>query len=101
MYNKKMKYKHTIFFIVTLLIHLASWYFVICFCSTFINSNKSWIKGVFISLVIDYCVIKAIIPLVKVSLREIMKIYPNCFFKKFLKIWQLIADILRPKRIIR
>ena len=76
-----MRLQYIIFFVVVISLFLASWYYVLCFCSTFIYSNKSWLYGVLISIFIEYCLIMMIIPIIKVFVRRLYAKHQNCFFK--------------------
>ena len=65
-----MKCRYTIYIIVTFIIQAVLWYYVMCFCAVFQNSNKSWLFGALIGNTIDtfafkpsYSIIKGIIRL--------------------------------------
>lgn len=96
-----MRCRYIIFTLTVLLFHILNWYFVICFCSTYVYSNKSWLKGAFIGLIIDYLGIKLGIPLVKALLREILKCWCNIVLKKIYSFWVVVMTIMRPKRIVK
>ena len=68
-----MKFRYRCYYIVVTLVHIFSCYFVLCFCSTYINSNSSLLYGFCIGCIIDYAFIMMIIPLFKTILRTVIK----------------------------
>jgi hypothetical protein len=52
-FQRKMKIRYVIWTGLICIIHFYSWYFVISFCSIYINSNKTWMIGAFISFGFD------------------------------------------------
>jgi hypothetical protein len=96
-----MRNRYRGYYFVVLLIHIVSCYFVLCFCSTYTNSNSAWLKGFLLGNVIDYCGIKMIVPLLKTILRKlIMHCKCGCLVCIYTN-WVWIMGILRPKRLIK
>lgn len=76
-YCRRMKYRYIIWGIITYLIHFFCWYFVMCFCGVYTNSNLDWLKGAFISLMISFIGIEGILLLLKTIFWNIAKNYSN------------------------
>ena len=72
-----MKIRYLVWIITIVFIHFTNWYFVMAFCSVYINSNKGWLLGSIISIGIDVILIKPIISLIKTLVRLFAKKYPN------------------------
>ena len=72
-----MKIRYLVWITTILIIHFTNWYFVMAFCSVYINSNKGWLLGSLISIGIDVILIKPVISFIKTLVRLIAKTYPN------------------------
>lgn len=69
------------FFAVAISLFIFSWYYVMCFCGVYINSNKSWFMGVLISIIIDLIFIKLLFIFLLCSLRYLYKKYNYKVYK--------------------
>lgn len=83
-----MKTKYILFALLIIFTYIFSWYFVLCFCSTYINSNRNWLNAIFLSLIWKYFVTKFVSSLIKTILREISKNYPNVITDTLFNNWQ-------------
>ena len=72
-----MRLKYLLWLIIITLIHFTNWYFVMSFCAIYINSNKGWLIGSFISIGIDIILIKPVISTIKTLVRLLAKSYQN------------------------
>lgn len=75
-FKSKMKFRYIIWIVCTFTIHIVCWYFAICFCSVFVNSNKSWLYKGLLSLAIGFLGIKVFVSLFLTTSRTIVKCYP-------------------------
>lgn len=75
-FKSKMKFRYIIWIVCTFTIHIVCWYFAICFCSVFVNSNKSWLYKGLLSLAIGFLGIKVFVSLFLTTFRTIVKCYP-------------------------
>ena len=96
-----MKLKYKCYYIVVACIHIFSCYFVLCFSSTYINSNSNWLKAFYLGCLIDYAGIKMIVPLVKTILRTLIIHCKYGFLVTIYSKWVYLMGILRPKRLIQ
>lgn len=75
-FKKNMKWRYIIWIICTFIIHFVCWYFSICFCAVFVNSNKTWLYKGLLSLVIGFLLIKIFVSLFLTTFRTVVKCYP-------------------------
>jgi len=94
-----MKVRFIIYMLVALIINLTCWYFVVCFCATYPNSSENWIKGIYLSMIIDYLGIKLGVPLIKASIRLLIRHTKSKLLIKIYQIWVKIMAYMKPKRI--
>lgn len=94
-----MRLRFIIYMLVALIINLVCWYFVVCFCATYPNSSENWMKGIYLGMIIDYLGIKLVIPLIKTSLRQLIKYTQSKLLIKIYQIWVKIMAYMKPKRI--
>ena len=95
-----MRNRYRLFYFKVITIHFICSYYVMCFCSTYINSNSNWLKGVLIGILIDYLGIKGAVPLVKTILRKCLMHFQSKALVKVYSFWVRLMALLRPKRII-
>lgn len=72
-----MRCRYISYTISIVIIHLTCWYFVMAFCSVYINSNTGWLYGALISFVLETLVIWPAISLLKASFRFLIRKYPK------------------------
>jgi Co/Zn/Cd efflux system component len=66
--------------IVTFSINLMCWYYAIAFCSVYTTSTSGWIYGGIMGIVIDWCIISFALPLIKSSIRVLVRKYHKLKF---------------------
>ena len=90
-YQKKMKCRYIIFLSIISIMNLFCWYFVICFCSVYLNSNKSWIIGSFISIAIDSILVKLSLIFITAVIWKLAKETKVCFWEWCYKVVRRIT----------
>jgi len=74
MFLKQMMSRYVIYGVFACLIYIFSWYYISVFCHIYKSSTIEWIKGFFISLIIDFVIVALLFPLIMAIVREIIKI---------------------------
>lgn len=72
-----MKCRYITYTSIITIIHLICWYFVMAFCSVYINSNVGWVYGALISFTLEVFVMRPGLCVMKGLLRWLVQKYPN------------------------
>lgn len=75
-----MKSKYRTFVITMMIFNLICWYYVTVFCGVYIGSSKGWIYGSVYGIIIDWCLISLIIPILRTSLRLLVRKFDKMRF---------------------
>lgn len=94
-----MKIRFIIYMILFFIIHFLCFYYVLCFCDTYVNSSNSWAYSLIQANIIDYCGIKLVFPLVKTTLRQIIIWSKWSYVIKIYNLWIKLMAYMKPKRI--
>lgn len=94
-----MRVRYIAFLTTVFILHVLNWYFVLCFCSTYIFSNYNWVIGTFIAIITDYFLIKIAIHMIKCILREMLKYCKWKIIRFMYTFWCKLMTILKPRRI--
>jgi hypothetical protein len=79
-FEEKMKCRYRLFVFTSLFINFVCWWYVIIFCGIYTTSTSGWIQGSIIGLVIDWCGISLAVPLIKTTIRILIRKYPHFKF---------------------
>lgn len=71
-----MRIRYALWTFVVLSIHITLWYFVVIFCSVYVNSNKEWLIGGIIAIGLDLFVFKLMYSVIKGILRQLAIWFP-------------------------
>lgn len=71
-----MRLRYALWTIIVVAIHITLWYFVVVFCSVYVNSNKEWLIGGLIAIGLDLFVFKLMYSVIKGILRQLAKWCP-------------------------
>lgn len=82
-----MRFRHIIYIAILSVIQFTFWYYVMAFCSVYINSNKEWLIGALIGNAIDTFALKPSYSIVKGILRFLAM---NCEYKISQKIYSAV-----------
>lgn len=72
-----MRSRYVIWIIVNLILHLLFWYYVLCFCGVYINTNDDWLKAAALSIGLSFILFDFIFVLIKVLFWKLAKQFPN------------------------
>jgi hypothetical protein len=61
--------------VLTTLINILSWYYVIAFCGIYVTSSIGWIFGSFSGIILDWVALSTAIPLFRAFIRVIIRKY--------------------------
>lgn len=76
-FQKLMRWRYVSYVIAVSIIHMISWFFVMSFCTVYINSNKEWLYGCLISVIIDFFIVCPLFSIIKGLIRWLAKTFPN------------------------
>jgi hypothetical protein len=65
-----MRYK--IFYAITLLLNMLSWYYTMAFCAVYVKTSMGWVYSAIITLIISWFVLEMIEPLSGAIIRFIV-----------------------------
>mmetsp|Transcript_21413 Transcript_21413/g.22226 ORF Transcript_21413/g.22226 Transcript_21413/m.22226 type:complete len:91 (+) Transcript_21413:3863-4135(+) len=72
-----MRTRYIIWIFLVGTIHTLSWYYAMCFCGVYINSNKEWLMGAFISIFLSIFVFEVCFVLFKTILWKLAQTLKN------------------------
>ena len=75
-----MRLKYGFFIGMTILVSILLWYYVISFCGIYSSSSMGWIYGSIAGLMIDWFAFSLFIPLVRASLRLLIRKFKKLKF---------------------
>jgi hypothetical protein len=70
-YHRKMKCRYFIFFLISTILLIATWYISSCFTGTFTNTQLGWVFGGVISVILTLFVFDLIVPFMMALNRSI------------------------------
>jgi hypothetical protein len=73
--DKKMRLRYIIVITLSSIISLLSWYYVTVFCSVYPNSSMNWIYGGFVTIFLNWIIIKPSICLIVSIFRSLAFYY--------------------------
>ena len=75
-----MKIRYILWIVIFSTVHFVCWYFVTAFCAVFIHSNKEWLVGSIVSVIIDVFLMKPIFSISRTLLRLLAIEFPNRYY---------------------
>jgi uncharacterized protein YybS (DUF2232 family) len=80
LFRRNMMPRYLNFLIVAFIINFFCWYYVIVFCSIYVTSSTGWIDGALVGLLLDWCGLSFIFPLIKALVRYYIRRHPKARF---------------------
>jgi hypothetical protein len=80
-----MRMKYIVFIIITSIINLFGFYYVVCFSGVYIQTAVGWVYGCFWGLIIEFMILSLIYPLFLIAIRSLMRSCKFDFLGIFLR----------------
>ena len=87
-----MKIRYRLWYAFIAFFHLLSWYYVLCFCSVYINSSYGWLYGSLISVALDIIIFQIIMHVILALTRVICQKYKESKIAQ--KVYKLINKVV-------
>ena len=75
-----MRLTYILFIAAAFIMNFVCWYYIIVFCGIYKNSCVPMMEGAVIGVMIDWFGISLAIPIIKSTLRVLIRKYPNASF---------------------
>jgi hypothetical protein len=79
-FRQSMMLRYFNFLTVAFLINFFCWYYVIVFCSIYVTSSTGWLDGALVGLLMDWCGLSFIFPMIKALVRYYIRRNPKARF---------------------
>ncbi len=89
-----MRSRYRTFVTTMMIFNLISWYYVTVFCGVYLGSAKGWIYGSVNGIILDWCVISLIFPILRTSIRLIVRNFEKMRFLVTLEYLFFIKNFL-------
>ncbi len=77
---KVMNFRFFMFKMFTFIVNIICWYYAMLFCSIYKASEKNWLYGGIISLIMEWFILGLIIPFTKALLRILIRRFKKLRF---------------------
>ncbi len=89
-----MKTRYIKVVLIILAINFINWLYILIFCGVYPHSVSGLINGLLLGILIDWCLISIAFPLIKATLRIIIRNFPRCRFLVYIEYLFLLTNFI-------
>ena len=90
-----MRIRYSLFLSTSIILCLLFWYFTICFCGVYLNTNKEFLYTCLLSVAFSFCIIEFSLIFARSILWFLAKIYKNKIMIKCYALYLLIVNFVK------